>query len=307
MQDSTTDDGPAPSQELGPSGPDVPGPDALDGAQSRPTRPKAGQASLKTRPSRRRRLVAYIAGGALGIGVGFGGGAVIKIVASNSAASSVIPSPPRANAKFVEDDNGTGQDNQENILAVTAPGLVHIISSRGTSAGLGVVLTHSGLVLTSDQILRGAGAVTVRIVLSGKSFAARVVGSDAAEDLALLQIEGGSRFRAIAIGNSRDFAIGDETTAVSSSGTTKTLTLNLGNVTSLNAAAAVGGTRLTGLLRVTAQTLSGHETGGPLVNLSGQAVGIDVAGAGSGLHSAELAIPIDTALTVASQIDAQHS
>jgi S1-C subfamily serine protease len=184
---------------------------------------------------------------------------------------------------------------------------VHIISSRGTPAGLGVVLTPSGLVLTSDQILRGAGSVTVRIVLSGKSFAARVVGSDAAGDLALLQIEGGSRFKTVAIGNSRDFAVGAQTTAVGSNAATRTLTLNLGNLTSLNAAATIGGARLTGLLRVTAQTRSVQETGGPLVNLSGQAVGIDVAGAGSGLHSAELAIPIDTALTEARQIDARHS
>jgi S1-C subfamily serine protease len=252
--------------------------------------------------------VAYIAGGALGIGVGFGIGAVVNVGGSSgsSAASSVIPSP-RANAMFVEDKDGTDQDSQENILQSTAPGLVHIVSSRGASVGLGVVLTASGLVLTSNQVLQGAGQVTVRVVLSGRTFTTRVVGSDAAKDLALLQIEGGSRFSTVAIGNSRDFAVGEAVTSIGSSGTARSLTLDLGNLTSLNATTTIGAHRLTGLFQVTTQVPHAQETGGPLVNLSGQAVGIDVARAGSGLSSVGFAIPINTALKAASQIDAEHS
>jgi S1-C subfamily serine protease len=85
------------------------------------------------------------------------------------------------------------------------------------------------------------------------------------------------------------------------------LTLHTGSVTSLNSAATIDGTRLTGLLQTTSQVLPGEEVGGPVVNLSGQAVGIDVAGAGSGLHNIGFAVPIDKALAVASQIDAKHS
>jgi len=271
--------------------------------------PKTEDAGPKTGRSRQVKLVACVAGGALAVGIGFGAGAVIKLAGSprSAVASSVIPSPPRANALFVEDDNGTGQDNQENILQDTAPGLVHIVSSGGASAGLGLVLTPSGKVLTSDQILRGAHQVTVRVVLSGRAFTADVVGSDAAEHLALLQIQGGSRFTPATIGTSRDLAVGDEVTSVGGAGMTRTFTLYLGNVTSLNSAAAVGGRRLTGLLRTATQRVGSQEIGGPLVNLSGQVVGIDVAGAGGGLHSAELAIPVNQALAVAKRIDAQNS
>lgn len=45
--------------------------------------------------------------------------------------------------------------------------------------------------LTSDQVLQGARRVTVRVVLSGRSFPARLVGTDSSYDLALLQIVGG--------------------------------------------------------------------------------------------------------------------
>jgi S1-C subfamily serine protease len=280
-------------------------------------RPRTGQAPprppgrprprLKARG--RRRFVAWVVGSAVGIAIGLGAGVLVKVIASSHSAgvSSAIPSPPQANKQFVEDEEGTGADNQANILQATAPGLVHIVSSTGSSVGLGVVLTRSGLVATSAQILQGAGGVTVRVVLSGKSFPAQVVGSDAAEDLSLLQIKGGSGFRAIAIGTARDFPVGSVVTAVGSSGIARTVTLYTGNVTSLNSAAIIDGTRLAGLLQTTSQVLPGEEVGGPVVNLSGQAVGIDVAGAGGGLHNVGFAIPIDQVLAVASQIDAGHS
>jgi S1-C subfamily serine protease len=320
MQDNASgNSGRSATDEIGPGAaatPSADGPDAAESGQVRletetgQTHPRPGQAPPKRRGGyRRRRLVTYIAGGVLGIGIGLGVGGAVKILGSSgsASASSVIPSPPRANDKFVEDDNGTGPDNQQNILTATAPGLVHIVSSHGASVGLGLVLTPSGIVLTSNHILQGAAPVTARVVLSGRAFTAKVVGSDAAEDLALLQIEGGSGFRTVAIGNSQDFPVGSTVTSVGSRGSTKTFTLYLGNVTTLNGTAPVGGRRLAGLLQTTSQALAGQEIGGPLVNLSGQVIGVNVAEAGNSLHSTGFAIPVNKALAVAKLIDAQHS
>ena len=83
-------------------------------------------------------------------------------------------------------------------------------------------------------------------------------------------------------------------------------TLDVGNVTNRVAVAAVSGQRLTGLFQSTTRVQPGEETGGPLVNLSGQVIGIDVAGAGSGLHHVGFAVPINEALTVARQIQSGH-
>jgi S1-C subfamily serine protease len=221
--------------------------------------------------------------------------------------SSAIPGPPRENKTFVEDDDGTGADSQANILHSAAPGLVHVLSARGTPAGAGVILTPSGLVLTSNQVLQGARQVTVRVVLSGRSFPARLVGADASHGLGLLQIVGGPAFRPIAVGNSGYLSRGAAVTAVGSSGLTRTFTLNIGNLTGGAGAVADGGQQLTGLLVSTARVMAGEETGGPLVNLSGQAIGINVAGTGSGLHRTGYAVPIDEALAVAKSIQASHS
>ena len=252
----------------------------------------------------------------LALGIGAAATAVLIVFAAFAAAgglsgpadaSSVIPSPPRENKVFVEDDDGTGADSQANILSSAAPGLVHILAAPATSAGLGVVLTPSGLVLTSVQGLQGARRLTVRVVLSGRSYPARLVGTDRSYGLSLLQIAGGPAFRPVAVGNSRYLSRGATVTAVGSAGLTRTFTLDIGNLTSGTGVLAAGGQRLTGLLVSTAQVVAGEETGGPLVTLSGQAIGINVAGTGSGLRHTGFAVPIDTALGVAKRIQAAHS
>lgn len=67
----------------------------------------------------------------------------------------------------------------------------------------------------------------------------------------------------------------------------------------------VAGQPLTGLLESHLQVLPEQETGGPVVNLSGQTVGINVGGAGSGLHAMGLAIPINQALAVAKELQSR--
>jgi S1-C subfamily serine protease len=267
-----------------------------------------GQAAPRTGGLRQgRRLALGIGAAATAALVAFAAFAVVGGLSGRADASSVIPSPPRENKVFVEDEDGTGADNQANILSWVVPGLVHILAAPGTSAGIGVILTPSGLVLTSAQAVQDARRLTVRVVLSGRSYPARLVGTDRSHGLSLLQIAGGPAFRPVAIGNSRYLSRGAAVTAVGSAGLTRTFTPDTGTLTSGAGVLAAGGQRLTGLLVSTARVVAGEETGGPLVNLSGQAIGINVAGTGSGLRHTGFAVPIDTALAVAKRIQAAHS
>ena len=75
---------------------------------------------------------------------------------------TAIPQPATGQDAFVEDDDGIAQDNQENILAATAPGMVHVLSG-GTSVGIGLVLTQSGKVLTTYQPAAGAAGPVGRV------------------------------------------------------------------------------------------------------------------------------------------------
>ncbi len=255
--------------------------------------------------ARRGQLAAYAAAAVLILGGGLSIVAGATGILGVSGPSAAIPAPPRDNAAFVEDDEGTGADNQANILAVTAPGLVRLSSASGGSAGLGEIITPSGIVVTSATNVRRAHQVTVRILLSNRAYSARLIGSDAAAGIALLQIQGSGTFHPVTVGNSRGFAVGLAETTVGNNGRPKTITLAVGNIIRMNATATVGGRRLTGLMETTSQVRSGQETGGPLVNLSGQVVGIDVAGAGSGLQTKGFAVPIDQVLAIARRITGQ--
>jgi S1-C subfamily serine protease len=243
---------------------------------------------------------AYIAAAAAFTAVGFGATSVIRDPPGSASAASSIPTPPPANQTFVEDDDGTGADSQENILQSTVPGLARITSAHGS--GSGVVLTRSGLLLTSSQIVSRGGAITVRVLPAGHAYRATVTGSDAAHGLALLQIQGGSGFTPVAVGNSADFAVGAAATSVSTNASGKAFTLAVGNVGSTGAATTISGRRITGLMTTSAQMLPGRSAGGPVVNLSGQVVGIDLSGSAHGADVTSYAVPVNEALRVAQQI-----
>jgi len=290
-----------------------------DGAEAS----ESGQVSRPPGPRRGARFAAYVAAGALALGAGFG---IAKVVDPPRAAplSSAIPSPAKAGGVFVEDDDGTAQDSQTNILQSTGPGLVHVIAG-GKAVGIGMVLTPSGKVLTTYQPSRGAGSLTVKYVLSGVTFKTEVIGTDGAAGLALLQLEGGNgrAFSTVVVGNSAtlvadtykskqlSFHFAGEVfdTAVGTSGTQDALAINTGTLIALNKAAIIGGKSRTGLMQSILQSQPAAEIGGPLVNLNGQVIGITVAGAGSGLDISGYAMPINQALAIAARIDAtaRHS
>ena len=118
----------------------------------------------------------------------------------------------------------------------------------------------------------------------------------------MLQLEGGPVFKPVAIGNSRDFAAGAAAISVSTSATGKAFTLAIGNVTAISTATTIGGHRLAGLMQTAAQLVPGRSAGGPLVNLSGQVIGIDLAGSARGTSITSCAIPINEALALARQL-----
>ena len=265
------------------------------------------------------RIAAYVAAAALALGAGFG---LTKLIAPPRAAppSSVIPSPAKSGGVFTEDDDETGQDSESNIFASTAPGLVHIISG-GQAVGIGLVLTPSGKVLTTYQPSGADSGLSARYVLSGKTFKATLLGADASAGLALLQLQGGNglAFSTVAVGNSDtlvastyaskqlSYHIPGEVmdTAVGTTGTKDAVIIDTGLLTALNRTVTADGKTRTGLMQSRLQSVSAGEIGGPLVNLAGQVIGITVAGGGTGLVINGYAMPINQALAIASQIDAQ--
>ena len=96
-------------------------------------------------------------------------------------------------------------------------------------------------------------------------------------------------------------------TAIGTTGRQDALTIDVGTLATLDTTVRVGRTTRSGLIASVLQSAQTSAVGGPLVNLNGQVIGIIVGGSGSGLQIIGYAIPINTALAVATQIADGHS
>jgi S1-C subfamily serine protease len=149
---------------------------------------------------------------------------------------------------------------------------------------------------------------------NNRTYTASVVGYDAAEDMAVLQLQNASALATVQIGSSAKTAVGDQVTAIGNAGGTGTPTAASGSVTALNQSITAGddatgsSEQLHGLLQVDADVQPG-DSGGPLVNSSGQVIGMDTAGSASSSRLQQtatqgFALPIDTLVPLAQQIEA---
>ncbi|MFD6327988.1 S1C family serine protease [Streptomyces niveus] len=112
------------------------------------------------------------------------------------------------------------------VAAAVSPAIVEIqaASNSGQSTGSGVVITSDGEIITNNHVI--AGAQTVKVQLStGKTYTADVVGTSPDKDLALIKLQGASGLKTAALGNSDNVRVGDEVVAIGSpEGLTGTVT-----------------------------------------------------------------------------------
>jgi S1-C subfamily serine protease len=207
------------------------------------------------------------------------------------------------------------------------PGLVDVNTTLGyqgaQAAGTGMVLTPNGEVLTNNHVVEGATSIQVTDIGNGKTYQAKVVGYDRAEDVAVLQLQSASGLTTINTGDSSKVAVGDAIVGIGNAGGTGgTPSVAPGTVTALNQSitasdqSSSSSEQLQGLIQVNANIQSG-DSGGALANSSGQVIGMNTAastgyqfgrhgrGDSGGQQSAGgtgFAIPINQALNIAGQI-----
>jgi S1-C subfamily serine protease len=213
-----------------------------------------------------------------------------------------------------------GPSDVSSIAAGVDPGLVDVNSTFGyqsaKGAGTGIVLTSDGEILTNNHVIDGATAVSVTDIGNGKTYTATVVGYSAAQDIAVLQLQNASGLTTAKIGDSAQAGVGEAVVAIGNAGGVGgTPSSAGGSITaldqSISAADQLDGSteQLSGLIQVNADIQEG-DSGGSLVNASGQVIGIDTA-TSSQFSLQETggqgyAIPINQAVSVADQIKAGH-
>ena len=238
------------------------------------------------------------------LAVGVGGGVAFDRA---NAASTVIGSTS-APQITVSASTTSLQQTVEQVAKAVEPSVVKITSvgNSGEAVGSGDILTSDGYIVTNDHVVAGFSSFTVTLS-NGKTYAATLVGQDAQDDLAVLKINA-TGLTPIAFADSSKVTVGEFAVAVGNP-------LALQESATLGTVSAVNGTAseapsgpadvLTGLIQTTA-TIAPGNSGGALVNLQGQLIGIPTleetntdTGSASGLG---YAIPANRVQYVAQQL-----
>ena len=152
-------------------------------------------------------------------------------------------------------------------------------TSTGQAAGTGIVLSADGQVLTNAHVVAGATSIEVNLPGETSARAATVVGVDTANDIAVLKLTDATGVVAAPLGDSSTLAVGDDVVAIGNALALEGgLTVTRGIVSALGRSIEDETGSLTGLIQTDAPISSGN-SGGPLVNASGQVIGMNTAAA----------------------------
>lgn len=167
--------------------------------------------------------------------------------------------------------------------------------------GSGVIIDAAkGYVLTNNHVISQAQKISVQLN-DGREFDAKLVGSDDQSDIALLQLQNPSHLTQIAIADSDKLRVGDFAVAVGNP-------FGLGQTATSGIISALGrsGLNLEGLENFiqTDASINRGNSGGALLNLNGELIGINTAilAPGGGSVGIGFAIPSNMAKTLAQQL-----
>jgi putative serine protease PepD len=248
-----------------------------------------------------------VAGGAAMLALIAGGGTAGGLVAEHYAdrtSATTAATATAATAVAVSES-----DSLAPVAAKVAPSIVTVLidSANESALGSGVVLSADGLILTNNHVIASGGTVSVRLA-DGRTVPAKVVAADSTHDLALVQATGVSGLTPATFGADDSVAVGDTVLAFGAPlGLEGTVTSGI--VSALDRQVGTGTEQLTGLLQTDAPINEGN-SGGALVDTSGNVIGINVAIAtasdrSTGNVGVGFAIPAGTVTTVVRQLQAQ--
>ena len=183
-------------------------------------------------------------------------------------------------------------------------------SGGGRGVGTGVVLTSDGEILTNAHVIEDASEVVVRFAGETEPRVAKILASDVGNDLALIKVDI-TGLVAATFAKPGSVQIGDAVVAI---GYALALdggpTVTSGIVSALKRTIETDSGALNSLIQTDAAISSGN-SGGPLVNLKGEVVGINTAVARGDSESAAnnigFSISVDEVLIVIEQLRAQAS
>jgi len=192
------------------------------------------------------------------------------------------------------------------ILRTAVPAVVAIVDDGGPdsggAAGTGFVISPDGVIVSNNHVVEGATNIQA-VFADGTSLPAKVLGRNAASDLAVLKVEG-TNLPTLALGNSNDVQVGDDVVAIGNAlALSGGLSVTRGIISGLHREVPTNtGAVLEDLLQTDAAINPGN-SGGPLVDAQGRVIAINTAIANpSTAQNVGFAIPISNAGAIIDQL-----
>lgn len=271
-----------------------------------------GTSNNHTSRPERSLIITLILAGVLG---GLIGGSAVYAITSHVSTPPQILTPEKGPLIPVDVDINTAITD---AVAHVGPAVVTVINTmpprtsifggiiEGVSSGSGVIISSDGYIVTNHHVVEGAESLKI-ILADGSTLPASLVGIDQYADLAVLEVPG--EMPAVASwGNSDTLKPGETVIAIGSPLGDFKNTVTVGVVSAMERSIEVDNNfQLEGLIQTDAAINQGN-SGGPLVNLAGQVVGINtlvIRGSNQGGTIAEglgFASPSNTALAIVTQL-----
>jgi serine protease Do len=189
------------------------------------------------------------------------------------------------------DDNDQDQDQPQQHHPMKVP-----------SSGSGFIIDAQGHILTNNHVVKDASDITVTLS-DHRKFKAKVVGADPSTDVAVIQIHDGEDLPVVPLGDSDEIRIGDWAIAIGNALGELDGTLTVGVISAKGRSnlSIVGGAPAYQNFIQTDASINFGNSGGPLLNIRGEAIGINTAINPSG-EGIGFAIPINLAKNIAHQL-----
>jgi S1-C subfamily serine protease len=257
------------------------------------------------------------------VGGGLGGGLVSGFDGSGGSGNVVHVATSKLASQQTSDVATIASEIDPAVVFVTSKVLVDestdgfgggSMEEEETLEGTGMIVTSSGEVITNNHVIDGATSISVTLNGSTKSYTAKLVGANATNDVALLQIEGVSGLPTVTFGDSSDIQVGDSVVAtgnalaLGSSPTVTTGIISAENRTITAEDDSGNSETLHGLFQTDAAINPGN-SGGPLVDSAGDVIGMNTAGAGdssdgSSTQDIGFSIPSNEIVSLLSSLEA---
>jgi len=235
----------------------------------------------------------------------------------------------RAGVPIASTGNGSGQEyvpqttEEDRVIKVVkeaSPSVVSVIITKEVAeydffgfligseetevgAGSGFIVSSDGMILTNKHVVSDENAQYTVVTYDDKEYPAKVLARDPVQDLAIIKIEG-SGFTPLKLGSAADIQIGQTVIAIGNALGELQNTVSVGVISGLGRTVTASGQGMVETLEDIIQTdaaINQGNSGGPLLNLSGEVIGINTAVDLSG-ENIGFAISIDKAVRGIEQV-----